>query len=228
MKKVENSSATASPRGGVESSVMRIQSTATKVNMIRRARLTSLRANGEVGPVAGAIGAVSEPRHGGFEAVVRVVGGSRLERGGACEDGIPTRNRPEFMALNTRPKNRRVGVRAPIGAEKQGNACGAKGGRKAEASEGRDAKRSGIDCLRARTPEARKPASREPGVACECHRKAETGGRVGGHPVSRYSSSRRGKLLTGEPDAGDLHVRFGGRGGANQCAVPTPITGCLR
>src|SRR5689334_6013994 len=30
-------------------------------------------------------------------------------------------------------------------------------------------------------------------------------------------------LLTGEPDAGEPHVRFGGRGGANQCAIPTPI-----
>ena len=30
-------------------------------------------------------------------------------------------------------------------------------------------------------------------------------------------------MLTGEPDAGDPHVRFGGRGGAIQCVVPTPI-----
>ena len=28
---------------------------------------------------------------------------------------------------------------------------------------------------------------------------------------------------TGEPDAGDLHVRFGGRGGRTQSALPTPI-----
>jgi len=32
-------------------------------------------------------------------------------------------------------------------------------------------------------------------------------------------------MLTGEPYAGDPHVRFGGRGGANQCAVSTPIIG---
>ena len=32
-------------------------------------------------------------------------------------------------------------------------------------------------------------------------------------------------MLTGEPDAGNLHVRFGGRGGANQCAIPTPYQG---
>ena len=35
-------------------------------------------------------------------------------------------------------------------------------------------------------------------------------------------------MLTGEPDAGDPHVRFGGRGGANQCVVPTPIFGAQR
>jgi hypothetical protein len=61
-----------------------------------------------------------------------VVGGSRLERGGACEDGRSIRNRPEFMAQMKRPKSRRVEVRAPIGAQRQGNACGAKGGRKAD------------------------------------------------------------------------------------------------
>jgi hypothetical protein len=36
---------------------------------------------------------------------------------------------------------------------------------------------------------------------------------------------REVKPPTGEPDAGDPHVRFGGRGGANQCAIPTPIEG---
>jgi hypothetical protein len=32
-----------------------------------------------------------------------------------------------------------------------------------------------------------------------------------------------GKPPTGEPDAGNPPVRFGGRGGATQCLVPTPI-----
>ena len=32
-----------------------------------------------------------------------------------------------------------------------------------------------------------------------------------------------GEPPTGEPYAGELHVRFGGRGGRNQSAVPTPI-----
>src|SRR5688572_24434109 len=30
-------------------------------------------------------------------------------------------------------------------------------------------------------------------------------------------------LLTGEPYAGKPHVRFGGRGAATQCGLPTPI-----
>lgn len=30
-------------------------------------------------------------------------------------------------------------------------------------------------------------------------------------------------MLTGEPCAGNPPARFGGRGGANQCAAPTPI-----
>ena len=32
---------------------------------------------------------------------------------------------------------------------------------------------------------------------------------------------RIGKAMTGEPDARDPQVRFWGRGGANQCAIPT-------
>ena len=39
----------------------------------------------------------------------------------------------------------------------------------------------------------------------------------------KNSSPLRGKPSTGEPDAGDPHVRFGGRGDVNQCVVPTPI-----
>lgn len=30
-------------------------------------------------------------------------------------------------------------------------------------------------------------------------------------------------MLTGKPDAGNPPVRFGGRSGAIQCAIPTPI-----
>ncbi len=123
MKKVDNSSATASPRGGVESSVMRTQSTATQVNTIRRWPRTSLRLSGEVEPSAGADGEARVPRHGGACAASDVVGGSRLGRGGACEDGRP--------AGAGRWRQRPAGVRAAVGARKRGNARGAKGGRKA-------------------------------------------------------------------------------------------------
>lgn len=43
------------------------------------------------------------------------------------------------------------------------------------------------------------------------------------HAKVEEMSPGRGKVLTGEPYAINPHVRFGGRGGANQCVVPTPI-----
>ncbi|MEW6377298.1 MAG: hypothetical protein AB1502_16095, partial [Thermodesulfobacteriota bacterium] len=42
-------------------------------------------------------------------------------------------------------------------------------------------------------------------------------------PIELYSNPREVIPPTGEPDAGDPHVRFGGRGDANQCIIPTPI-----
>src|SRR5208282_6527785 len=45
-------------------------------------------------------------------------------------------------------------------------------------------------------------------------------------PMSVTFNPLVGKLSTGKPDAGNPPVRFGGRGGRNQSAVPTPI--CLR
>ena len=104
--------------------MMRIQSTATQVNTIRRTRLTSLLGTGEVKPGARASGAVLRPRHGGCETGVCVVGGSRLERGRVCED--------RRSVGGGRSQERPAEVRAIIVAEKPGNAGGAKGGRKAE------------------------------------------------------------------------------------------------
>lgn len=60
-----------------------------------------------------------------------VVGDSRLEKGCECEDGRSIRNRP-VPTTRKRPRSRRMEVRALIGAEKQGNACGAKEGRKTD------------------------------------------------------------------------------------------------
>ena len=85
--------------------------------------MTSLRAKGEVKPGAEIPGATRRPGHGGLRVTVGVVGGSRLERGSVCEDGRTLRV--------DHPSGCRREVRALVVAKKQGNACGAKGGRKA-------------------------------------------------------------------------------------------------
>ena len=94
MKTVNNSSETASPRGGVGSIVKRTQSTATQVNTIRLPTWTSLRVKGEVLEASArqALGKETEgPCHGGPSDALGVVGGSRLGKGSACEDGRPGR-----------------------------------------------------------------------------------------------------------------------------------------
>lgn len=126
MKTDDNRSATASPRGGVESSVVGTRSTAIQVNTIRRQPWTSLRAKGEVAIVALAAMDTHGLRHGGSCVASGVVGGSRSGRGGACEDGRP-------VGAGNR-KRCPIGVTAVIRAEKWGNAHGAKGGRKVERS----------------------------------------------------------------------------------------------
>ena len=89
MKEVDNRSATASPRGGVGSSVIGTRSTVTKVNTIRRQTWTSLLASGEVHPLERSGGAAQMPSHGGTCVTFGVVGDSRSGRGCACEDGSP-------------------------------------------------------------------------------------------------------------------------------------------
>jgi hypothetical protein len=125
MKPVNNSNETASPRGGVESIVKRTQSTATQVNTIRLKTWTSPRVDRRSPPMEDASGVPTEPSpldHGGCGGAFWVVGGSRLSRGSAREDGRPARA--------DRWRQRRAGVRAAIVAWKPGNAGGAKGGRK--------------------------------------------------------------------------------------------------
>jgi hypothetical protein len=77
----------------------RIQSTVTLVNTIRRPRLTSLLASGEVEPEAKAEGVIPQPRHGGSEIGVGVVGDSRLGKGDARKHGRP--QRAEYLATDT-------------------------------------------------------------------------------------------------------------------------------
>ena len=121
MKTDDNRSATASPRGGVESSVLGTRSTATKVNTIRRQTWTSLLANGEVQAKEQSEAEMREPSHGGSCVTSGVAGGSRSGRGCVREDGRP-------VGAGSR-KRLPAGVRAAIGAEKRGNARGAKDGR---------------------------------------------------------------------------------------------------
>ena len=125
MKSVNNSSETASPQGGVGSIVKRTQSTATQVNTIRPKPWTSLLAKGEVCRRATPEAHPSESlslKHGGNGGAFWVVGGSRLSRGSAREDGRPNRTDRQQWCL--------LGVRVAIVAWKPGNAGGAKGGRK--------------------------------------------------------------------------------------------------
>ena len=124
MKEADNRSATASPRGGVESSVVGTRSTAMKVNTIRRQPWTSLRVRGEVATTESSVVGTHGSRHGGLCVASGVVGGSRSGRGCACKGGR--------SAGRDRSKERPGEFRAIIGAEKRGNARGAKGGRKAE------------------------------------------------------------------------------------------------
>jgi hypothetical protein len=42
-------------------------------------------------------------------------------------------------------------------------------------------------------------------------------------PIGLYSNAHEARPPTGDPDAGDPPVRFGGRSGANHCVVPTPV-----
>jgi len=46
-----------------------------------------------------------------------------------------------------------------------------------------------------------------------------------GSQSGRAESPKASKMLTGERCAGDPYARFGGRGGANQCAIHTIIFG---
>jgi hypothetical protein len=139
---------------------MRIQSTATQVNTIRRARLTSLRLKGEVLPGAKAAGQFGGPAM----VALRQSCAWLVAVGWKGEVHVKTGSPPgtdRSSGSQMAPKSRRVEVRAPIRAERQGNACGAKGGRKAEAEErGRCYKSRNRLLLGARTPAAKSARTR--------------------------------------------------------------------
>ena len=171
MKTVNNSSETASPRGGVGSIVMRTQSTATKVNTIRRPAWTSLRVSGEVRRNTVHYALYNEtfcPGHGGSYDTLGVVGGSRLRKGSAGEDGRPEQG--------VHWRQCRSGVRAAVVAGKPGNSGGAKGGRKADSAEGEGIKLSRIDGLQRIESGRPKSLFLEPETECGSPRKEALGG----------------------------------------------------
>ena len=88
MKTIDNLNATASPRGGVGSSMMGIRPTATKVNTIRREKWTSLLEYGEVVSSEQSRRGVmhGRQRHGRPCVSSCVIGGSRSKRGCVSED----------------------------------------------------------------------------------------------------------------------------------------------
>src|SRR5208337_625375 len=130
-----------------------------------------------------------------------------------------------------------TGVRAPVVARKRGNARGAKGCRKVEEEvsigqnqsqcECREAKQTGDspssarkgDTVHCETPPVDDPCTFREKAVVSCIPETEPY-RFFGHASSILFEV---KPPTGEPDAGDPPVRFGGRGDRNQSALPTPI-----
>ena len=139
------------------------------------AAATSLRATGEV--CAARAAQPPQINTDQREVPAGVVGDSTSGKECTREDGRPAGAGREFMVAESARRTRPAGVRAAIGAEKWGNARGAKGGRKADATgKGRGETIRNRLPTRARTPEA-KPAPDRRKVACPNHRKADTGGR---------------------------------------------------
>lgn len=156
--------------------------------------------------------------------------------GVAQDAGSPAREKDGVHAPRSR-RAARAGVRAPIVARKRRNGRGAKVAQEEEsamdASQANDSAAVSpgtnlAEAVRGRwawtAPEvwtdrmltALEHSSRRMGCF-PCHR-----------PMPLAVSPWRGDSSTGEPDAGDPPVRFGGRGARNQSRVPTPIRRVLQ
>ena len=156
---------------------------------------------------------------------VCVVGDSMSGKG----DGVTTGD----LSGQTPSDGDSAGVRAAVVAMKPGNAGGAKGGRK------RDWERDGMDVRQhrsiarsARTCAAEEaPTYIERPVQWNKQLPSKESALLGWRRHHCPAEARKGfagNLATGEPYAGEPHVRFGGRGGANQCVVPTPMCAVKR
>jgi hypothetical protein len=171
-------------------------------------------------------------------------------QGGWSEDGPKASWTKSRDPLRVR---KRGGSQSPHSSAEAGNDRGAKGGRKV--NDEQDSirlhkapsvplgARHGAD---SRGPNARSCGSRKvpAGVWIARMLEALARGNEGSlhpgwndvpndrHPSRSTSPAKETNLCghspTGEPDAGNLPVRFGGRGGAIQCAIPTSILGHKR
>ena len=150
--------------------------------------------------------------------------------GGLGRD-VPTgrSNRRGPCPGRTPRERRRTAVRAAVVVMKRGNSRGAKGGRKRnhggkQSPYGqRQRLPSGLEqrghkSLGEAKSEPRCAGSNKARAAVLCRPDCLCSG------IRRKSrKGRAGKTVTGEPCAGDPHARFGGRGEASQCLVPTSI-----
>ncbi len=123
----------------------------------------------------------------------------------------------------------RAGVRAAIVAKKRGNARGAKGGRKRNHM-GQLGPFKKHNRLLNELKLCGQTSLGEAKALLWCVGTARAGEGNPASPRSLWSGVRRnsgnrgvGKFATGEPDAGDPQVRFGGGSETNQCLVPTSI-----
>ena len=146
-------------------------------------------------------------------AIVGVVGGSMSGKASGVNTGdLPEQEIERFPA----------GVRAAIVALKSGNSEGAKGGRKADEREHqRFSTNTSLTALKWANGRREKLLRTECKQTCSEDVKQNTGAERD-EPASRQPPSESGeeasnggvgKLATGEPDAGNPPVRFGGRGG---------------
>jgi hypothetical protein len=186
-------------------------------NAIRPGGVASLRVNDEAQPSMPEIGK-RPPLRGSVQK--RAAG---TTRGGWRRNGINGRARKAgrpvavrvlvFMrARGAEEPGAGTGVRAAIVVSKRRNGRGAKGRRKAT-----------LEGAIAQRPTAVSAAR----LSCDGHHLAAEGGDCGratkscrlGRVSDRHKVPNRAPP-TGEPDAGDLHVRFGGRGSAGALSLP--------
>ena len=192
----------------------------TQVNPIRLVTAASLRASGEACHRSGD----RSDQHPSSTIRVRAVGG-----GGGGNAGKVSWGSVEICPGRIPPERDRAEVRAAIVVMKRGNSRGAKGGRKQNHGAEHIPYIGAMDCPRGLKRHGERASGRPTATVADRAPFQPRGGswRCPGPgmpvPGEEARKSRAGKAATGEPDAGDPPVRFGGRGGTSQCPVPTPI-----